>query len=211
MEASKQMTLMEDVARSIDSFNTLFKEIPEDKRNRLNDLSIYISSKLKSKNKVKILLTSPFDDSVGAIGKIWAKMAVIYNDLDQIEIFSGVDSSRINEGAIEALKQNGLEIKKTKSGASLLYTVKFSESLPSLKISGKRVSHPDNPQSDFVALILNDHSTTPSSIFTGADFRLPIFYDPPQSQENKYSELSLRVGADMFYIFSEVRKSIAPR
>lgn len=208
MEAGNNYIFKEDISRLFDSLRGHFDMIPADKKSRLNDVAIYLRSKLKSTGKARILFVSPFDSNLGHIGQIWAKTESQHLNLN-LDIFTGSKNEHnINPYALTAIRNHGFDIKKVKSGAFPVYSVKHSDALQGIKISSMPLQEVADPSSGYVALIINQQELE-TPLLKHAEFRFPLTYDiiPKEPEQQKYERLFRRIGIDMLFIFSRIRES----
>jgi hypothetical protein len=180
-------------------------QIPEHKKSRLNDLALYIESKLKSGIDVKMVFISPTDNGFSQLGQVWAKALSVHKNLDDLEAFSaGIRTETINSIVLAVISKYGFEIKKAKNGSRPVCNVKFADNVPCIKLFSNPLHHQENPGAGYVALIINPTDT--ETHLTGADFKVPLNYDicPTEQEQEKYARIFLQIGADLLYVFSLV-------
>jgi arsenate reductase (thioredoxin) len=208
MDTEKNPTLKTEIIKYFKLLDDVTDQIPEHKKNRLNDLALYINSKLKSKSWVNMVFVSPTDNSLSQLGQIWAKTISVYNNTHSLEAYSaGRNSKTINPIALDAISNYGFEIKKAKNGLNPVYTVKYADNLPAIKLFSKPLQHPDNPHHGYVALIINQNDQETS--IPGAEFKIPLNYEirPGENDEEKYERICRQISADMFFIFSHLEQA----
>lgn len=207
METGNDNILKEDISKYIERLKGQFGEISPDKKNRLNDVILYLRSKLRSKSKTGILFISPNDESLAHIGQIWAKTISLSHNLQLVEISTAsLNGYEINREALTAIRNYGFDIRKIKSGANPIYSVSYSETKPAIKLHSRPLKTYEEPDSGYVALIINqDEWQTP--FIRHAEFRLPLDYemDSQESEDRKYDRLCHLIGLDMYFIFSGLK------
>jgi len=184
-----------------------FDTIPVEKKSRLNDLVIYLRSKLKSTGKANILFISPYDGSLGQMGQLWAKTGSLYHGLP-IEILTGSrNGNEINPYALTAIRNRGFEIKKIKGGVFPVYSVRYADAPLGIKVSSMPLEEAADRASGYVAMVINQREWE-SPLLKHAEFRFPLTYDiiPKEDDHQKYNRLFHQIGVDMSFIFSRIRE-----
>lgn len=75
----------------------------------------------------------------------------------------------------------------------------------------KKYNHPFNPDSDFAAIMTCSQADGDCPYIPGAEKRIPVTFEDPKISDNTpqqtevYYNRSLQIGAEMFYVFSQIK------
>ena len=130
-----------------------------------------------------------------------------------IESFSGgVEVTAFNESAINALINNGFKA-ELEGEINPRVKLTFSENHPPLVMFSKKFDDTVNPAEGFAAIMTCSDADANCPFIAGADKRIPVKYDDPKlfdgtsEEAAKYAERSQQIATEMFYIFSQIKKS----
>ena len=188
------------------------ESIPEDRKNLLNELSIYIKEKLASRNEVKLIFICTHNSRRSHMAQIWAQAAAHYFSLDNITTYSGgTEKTAFNNAAVEALKSVGFKISIEKEGKNPRYKVRYDKTAKPLYCFSKVYNHKKNPPNGFVAIMTCSDADEACPVIRGADYRTTIQYEDPKKfdgtkkQNEAYAERSMQIGREMFYVMKGVK------
>ena len=185
--------------------------ISTDRKELLNELSIYIKEKLISRKEVRLTFICTHNSRRSHMAQIWAQTAAHFYDIKNIMTYSGgTQKTSFNKSAILALKEAGFKIKEIKGGNNPKYRVRYDKKANPIICFSKVYSHKKNPNEGFVAIMTCSDADEACPIVKGADYRTTIKYEDPKKydgtdqKEDAYRERSQQIGREMFYVFGKV-------
>ena len=185
--------------------------ISEERKNLLNELSIYIKEKLISKKEVNLIFICTHNSRRSHMAQIWAQAAANYYDIDNLNTYSGgTQKTAFNQAAVKALKECGFKISIEKEGTNPKYKVRYDKKSEPLICYSKVYNHRKNPANGFVAIMTCSDADEACPIVVGADYRTTIKYEDPKKfdgtnqQEYAYLERSQQIGREMLYTMRKV-------
>lgn len=185
--------------------------IPDERKDLLNELSIYIKEKLISRKEVNLIFICTHNSRRSHMAQIWAQAAANYFSIENIKTYSGgTQKTSFNSTAVEALKSAGFKISIEKEGNNPTYKVKYDKMAKPLICFSKVYNHKKNPPDGFVAIMTCSDADEACPVVSGADYRTTIKYEDPKKfdgtdkQKDAYSERSKQIGQEMFYVFRKV-------
>lgn len=185
--------------------------ISEERRALLDELSIYISGKLKARHLVDLLFICTHNSRRSHMAQLWAKAASVYYNISGINTFSGgTQVTAFNKNAVNSLRKAGFKITLEKDGNNPKYMVQYAKNgMPQVCFS-KLYDNKKNPQSEFVAVMTCSHADESCPVISGAYYRTTISYEDPKKfdgsaqVEAAYEQTSAEIGREMFYAFKKV-------
>lgn len=190
------------------------QRISEDRKVVLQPLIEFIQKRLKDNKAVNINFICTHNSRRSHFSQVWAQIASAYYNIPNITCYSGgTEETEIFPKVVETLQKQGFLILKLSSNENPIYSIKYDESLHPIIGFSKKYDHPINPDNNFAAIMTCSQADTNCPFIVGADQRISITYEDPKisdgtSEQNSiYSERSLEIGAEMFYVFSQVKNS----
>ena len=185
--------------------------ISEERKALLNELGIYIQSRLNTDAEVKLLFICSRNSRRSLMAQIWAQTAAEYFGYRQIRTFSGgIQKSLFHDTAIQSLRASGFKIKMIKEGKNPVYKIKFCKKAKPIIAFSKKHKHKTNPKHGFVAIMTCTEAALACPIIQGADYRTTLSYDDPRqydrtkNEEKGYRDICLEIGREMFYVFKNI-------
>jgi len=192
-----------------------FDLIPEKRKEQLNQIAIYVGSRIKSGQPARLTFICTHNSRRSHLGQIWAKTAAAHFALSGVETFyGGTEATAFNPRAIDALRRAGFAISSPQpvSNSNPHYLVRFHDNAPPMECFSKVYHEDPNPKSDFCAVMTCSQADASCPIVTGASLRLAIPYDDPKAfdetpdEASKYDERCQQIAREMLYLFSNVRE-----
>jgi len=179
----------------------------------LNYLIDIIQSKVDNKQEININFICTHNSRRSHLSQIWAQVASSYFNIHNVNCYSGgTEVSAIFPKIVETLIDQGFKIFKVRKGNNPIYFIKYAEnSLPIIGFS-KKYDDCFNPQTSFLAIMTCSQADTGCPFIPAAEKRIPITYEDPKMSDNTaeqaktYSERSLQIATEMFYVFSKINK-----
>lgn len=190
-----------------------FDQIPEDRKNELRKIALYVRTQIASKQDANLLFICTHNSRRSHIAQIWAQTAALYYDVTPVRTFSGgTEVSAFNPRAVAAMQRVGFDIQKTTEGTNPVYQVRFSPSAPPITAFSKVYDQDPNPQSGFVAVMTCANADKNCPVVKGASLRVPTHYEDPKDsdgtpQETRvYDERVRQISREVLYLFSQVKQ-----
>ncbi len=190
-----------------------FKNIPEERRFRLNEIVRYVEEQRDLRKLPQLMFINTDDATMSHMARIWAKTAAYYFRYERLETFSGgIKPQKITLNTILALEKAGFIIYKSDMDGLEFYKVKFSYNIPSLLVFPKKTDHKLNPTQDYLAVFTEENAELNLPKLRGTLNRLLLVYDDPQGFEGVenireiYDNRCRQVAIEMFYVFAQLRR-----
>jgi len=187
------------------------ESISDERKTALQPLVDYIKTKVTTNEEVRLNFICTHNSRRSHLAQVWANVMATYFDIPKINVYSaGTEKTAMFPFVCETLKEQGLEITMLSKEDNPIYAIKFGENtLPIIGFS-KTLNHPFNPISGFAAIMTCSQADEGCPFIAGAEKRIPITYNDPKFfdetplQAEKYTERSLQVATELFYIFSKI-------
>ncbi len=189
--------------------------ISPDRKELLDELSIYVAGKLQSSKKVDLLFICTHNSRRSHLAQVWARAASYYYKIQGINSYSGgTQVTAFNKNAVNALRKAGFKIFLEKEGANPTYKIKVGRNTSPVICFSKVYSHKKNPQENFVAVMTCSAANEAFPIIKGAYYRTSINYEDPKKYEGTAQAetanegTSFEIGREMFYVFKKVAENL---
>jgi protein-tyrosine-phosphatase len=190
---------------------TEFDLIPAERKEHLNQIALYVHSRLKSNHPARLTFICTHNSRRSHLAQIWAKTAATHFGLPNVETFSGgTEATAFNRRAIDAVRRAGFDISSpADTSSNPHYQVRFADTAPPLECFSKVYNEAPNPKTDFCAVMTCSQADKSCPIVAGASLRIAIPYDDPKAfddtpdETSKYDERSQQIAREMLYLFSK--------
>ena len=194
-----------------DNLTQEFNSIPNDRKLLLDKLTEYIRGK-QTKNKViNVVYICTHNSRRSHFGQVWAQVAAAYYKVANVHAFSGgTEATAFNNNAINALKRIGFDIKALTEDKNPTYQILYDEQEKPIVCFSKVYNHPQNPQSEFAAIMTCSDAEENCPFIPGVELRIGTTYNDPKAFDNmpeqdaKYSERCQQIALETFYVFSKI-------
>jgi arsenate reductase len=124
----------------------------------------------------------------------------------------GTEETALFPKVAETLTHQGFHIFKITEADNPVYAIKYSENgLPIIGFS-KKYDNLFNPLSGFAAIMTCSQADGGCPFIAGAEKRIPITFEDPKTsdgtpeQTKVYTERSMQIASEMFYVFSQINQ-----
>ncbi|MDX1317572.1 MAG: protein-tyrosine-phosphatase, partial [Xanthomarina gelatinilytica] len=145
--------------------------------------------------------------------QVWAQVMAYYFQIKQVTCYSGgTEATALYPVVATTLEETGFQIQKLSEGNNPVYSMKFSENEHPIIGFSKKFDDVFNPETQFVAIMTCSQADAGCPFIAGAEKRIPITYEDPKvsdgspNQKEVYSNRSLQIATEMFYVFSQIKK-----
>jgi len=194
--------------------NILQQEITEERKGILQPLIDYIQQKVKDMKPIYLNFICTHNSRRSHLAQVWAQVAGHYYGISDIQCYSGgTETTALYPKIAETLSDAGFEVWKLNQAENSIYAIKYHENaLPVIAFS-KKYDDAFNPVGDFAAIMTCSQADEGCPFISGAEKRIPITFEDPKISDNTpeqakvYNERSLQIASEMFYVFSQIKKS----
>ena len=189
------------------------QEISEDRKATLAPLVDFIQKRLEEQKEVTLNFICTHNSRRSHLSQVWAQVASVYYGISKVTCYSGgTEETALFPKVVETLNEQGLSITKISNTENPVYAVKFDEDRHPIIGFSKKYDSPFNPTHGFAAIMTCSQADGGCPFIAGADKRIPVTFEDPKvsdgtpEQTRVYHERSLQIGAEMFYVFSQIKK-----
>lgn len=189
------------------------QEISPERKNTLAPLIDFIQKKVDEKKDININFICTHNSRRSHLSQIWAQLASFYYDVSGVTCYSGgTEETALFPKVVETLTGQGFSITKISDSENPVYAVKYDENSHPIIGFSKKYDSPFNPVQEFAAVMTCSQADGGCPFIAGAEKRIPITFEDPKisdgtpEQTKVYNERSLEIGAEMLYIFSQIKK-----
>jgi hypothetical protein len=190
-------------------FEKEFQNIPEERKENLQDLADYIRRKRANGKSVLLNFICTHNSRRSHISQLWAQAAAAYYGIDGVQCYSGgTEATAFNPRAVKAMREAGFMIATVKEGNNPVYEVRYSDEAPALNVFSKKYEEGGNPTTGFAAIMTCSEADQNCPIVRGADYRIGLPYEDPKAfdgtpeEEAMYRERVHQIGVEIGYAFS---------
>ncbi len=183
-----------------------FDQIPRERKNKLEELSTYISGKSRIGEPVNITVICTHNSRRSHMGQLWLKVASIFYGIKNVRTFSGgTEATAFYESAVNAMKRVGFDIELMEKSANPIYECLLGKGIPKIKMFSKKYDHFENPSQGFAAIMVCTEADEACPFIPGADVRFSIPYFDPKAfdgtpkEMHAYDERCRQIAREMFY------------
>lgn len=208
---NRSSRLLPGIQAYLDSIESDFLLIPEDRKRKLEELSSYIKSNNSKQELSNLIFICTHNSRRSHMSQLWAQAAACFYGVSDTHCYSGgIETTAFNHRAVKALQKAGFSIEQTDTSSNPVYLVKYASDVEPVKAFSKKFSDDFNPKSNFAAVMTCSDADAACPFVPGASIRIAIPYmDPKEAdntpgEESKYDERCRQIAAEMFYVFSLV-------
>lgn len=201
------MSLLPTLASFVQDQLLYFDSIPQERKQLLQQLAAYVKS---TNGNTHLNFICTHNSRRSHISQLWAQAAAEFYGIKNVHCYSGgTEATAFNPRAVKAMRDAGFSITQKTEGANPVYDVQISDATW-LRAFSKTYDAPENPASDFCAVMTCSHADENCPFIPGAAKRIALTYDDPKEfdgtplEEAKYAERVKEIGTELFYTFSLV-------
>lgn len=197
---------LSEVASQLDG-----NSITLERKQILQPLVDYIQNKVAENSPVRLNFICTHNSRRSHLSQVWAQTAAAFYGIQNVTCYSGgTEATALFTMVAQTLEDVGFEIVMLSEGVNPVYAIKYSENEPPVIGFSKTYDAVFNPSGEFAAIMTCSQADEGCPFIAGAEKRIPITYDDPKAfdnteiQKEKYSERSLQIATEMFYVFSKI-------
>ena len=187
--------------------------ISEERKEVLQPLVDYIVEKANENASVQLNFICTHNSRRSHLTQIWAQVMAFYYAIDNVFCYSGgTETTAMFPKVSETLSNQGFQIQKLNETENPVYAVKYNENAHPIICFSKKYDDAFNPESKFAAIMTCSQADGGCPFIAGAEKRISIQYEDPKVfdgtdlMNEKYTERSLEIAAEMNYVFSKIKK-----
>ena len=188
-------------------------KISETRKITLQPFIYFIQEKRNQNQTIRINFICTHNSRRSHLAQIWAQTMAHYFKVGPVFCYSGgTEATALFPKITETLQNVGFEIAQISEGKNPIYSIKFSENEHPIIGFSKKINHDFNPKSNFAAIMTCSQTDEGCPFVLGAEKRIPITYEDPKAYDNtglqteKYHERSEQIAAEMYHVFSQIKK-----
>jgi len=190
------------------------KNIKGERKEQLKPLVEYIQNKINNNETIRLNFICTHNSRRSHLSQIWAQTMAFHFGIKSIFCYSGgTEATAMFPKVAETLINQGFYIQKLSESENPVYGVKYAKNENPIICFSKTYDNSFNPKSDFGAIVTCNNADENCPIVLGSDQRFSIKYNDPKAydgtdlQTEKYTERSLEIGQEMWFVF----QSISPK
>jgi len=189
------------------------QNVSEERKTLLQPLIDFVQQKSDNHQAININFICTHNSRRSHLSQVWAQVASAYFNIPDVHCYSGgTEETALFPKVAETLTSQGFSIFKIAETNNPVYAIKYSDNvLPVIGFS-KKYESPFNPVSAFTAIMTCSQADGGCPFIAGAEKRIPITFEDPKisdgtdEQSKIYAARSLQIGAEMFHVFSMIKK-----
>lgn len=186
--------------------------ITEDRKLILQPLIDFIKDKVTQEKEIRINFICTHNSRRSHLTQIWAQTMAIYFNLQTVKTYSGgTEATAMFPKVAETLINMGFKIDKIATQENPIYSIKFNDNSHPIIGFSKKYDDDFNPKTAYAAVMTCSQADKGCPFVAGTEKRIAITYEDPklfdgkENQSEKYTERSLQIATEMFYVFSKVK------
>ena len=192
----------------------IVKEIPVsiERQAVLQPLIDYIQNKVNQQEEIRLNFICTHNSRRSHLSQIWAQTMAFHFQIHKVFCYSGgTEATAMFPKVAETLTNQGFQIQKISDTENPVYAVKFDENQHPIICFSKTYFDEFNPKTNFSAIMTCNNADEGCPIVFGAEARFPIKYEDPKAfdgtpeMNEKYTERSLQIASEMFFVFSQIK------
>ena len=204
--------MYKNLIATIDNINAV-QNTSEERKTVLQPLVDFIQQKATAGQPIHLNFICTHNSRRSHLAQVWAQTAADYFDIPDVRCYSGgTEETALFPKVADTLRHQGFQIFKIAESSNPVYAIKYSDNaLPIIGFS-KPYDSPFNPASAFAAIMTCSQADGGCPFIAGAEKRIPITFEDPKvsdgtaQQAQVYAERSLQIAAELFYVFSKIKR-----
>lgn len=202
--------MYENLTKTIND-TILTQHIADERKSILQPFVEYLQQKTQKKEKVLLNFICTHNSRRSHLAQVWAQAAAHFHGINNVESYSGGTAvTAISPQVIQTLENQGFVIEKLAESDNPLYAIKYVDTAMPIVGFSKKYDHFFNPNAQFVAIMTCSQADGGCPFIDGAEKRVPITFEDPKvadgtpEQAKMYTERSVQIASEMFYVFSQI-------
>lgn len=199
-------TEIENVTNSLD-----INSIPSERKLILQPLINFIQQKHINQQTIRLNFICTHNSRRSHLAEVWAQTFACYFNIKNIDCYSGgTEATALFPMIAKTLESQGFQIQILSESNNPIYSIKYSKNEYPIIGFSKKWDDDFNPKSEFAAIMTCSQAEVSCPFIAGAEKRISIMYEDPKAFDNtpqqteKYTERSVQIATELFYVFSQI-------
>ena len=182
-----------------------------ERKETLQPLIDFIQSKANDNQSIRINFICTHNSRRSHLSQIWAQTLAYHFGIPKVNCYSGgTEATALFPMVAETLRNSGFEIEQLSQEANPVYSIKYAANEHPVIGFSKKLDSEFNPKSGLAAIMTCSQADGGCPFIAGAEKRIPITFEDPKAFDNtpqqakKYTERSLQIATELFYVFSQI-------
>ncbi|MDV7139627.1 protein-tyrosine-phosphatase [Maribacter sp. TH_r10] len=182
-----------------------------ERKETLQPLIDFIQSKANDNQSIRINFICTHNSRRSHLSQIWAQTLAYHFGISNVQCYSGgTEATALFPMVAETLRNSGFEIEQLSQEANPVYSIKYAANEHPVIGFSKKLDSEFNPKSGFAAIMTCSQADGGCPFIAGAEKRIPITFEDPKAFDNtpqqaeEYTERSLQIATELFYVFSQI-------
>jgi arsenate reductase len=201
--------MFQNLSQTIASISKI--SLSDERKEVLQSLVDYIQNKVDTKEEIRLNFICTHNSRRSHLSQIWAQTMAFQFGIRNVFCYSGgTEATAMFTKVGETLVNQGFEIQQLSENENPVYAIKFSDNEPPIIAFSKTYFDAFNPKTNFGAIMTCNNADEGCPMVFGAEARFPIKYEDPKAfdgteiMNEKYTERSLEIASEMFYVFNQI-------
>jgi len=207
---NRNITMNTKLNKTIENISKL--QIPEDRKEVLNPLVMYLNGKLAKNEAIDINFICTHNSRRSHLGQIWMQTLAKHFNIDNLTTYSGgTEDTALAKPVAKTLTNQGFEIIQISDTNNPIYAIKYDTNSHPIIAFSKQYFHEFNPTSEFAAIMTCSQADGGCPFVAGSEKRIAITYEDPKISDNTaleeqtYTERSNQIASEMYYVLSQLK------
>jgi arsenate reductase len=199
----------QQIIQTIELFSA--QNISAERKAVLQPLLEYIQSKKENNDNIRLNFICTHNSRRSHLSQVWAQTMAFHFGLKNIFCYSGgTEATAMFPKVAETLIHQGFHIEQLSDTNNPVYAVKYDDNESPIICFSKTYNSAFNPKNKFGAIMTCNNAAEGCPLVLGAEARFPVTYHDPKAYDNtalqteKYTERSLEIAQEMWYVFSQI-------
>ena len=202
--------MFQNLSQTIASISKI--SLSEERKEVLQPLVDYIQNKVNNNEVIRLNFICTHNSRRSHLSQIWAQTMAFQFGIKNVFCYSGgTEATAMFTKVGETLVNQGFEIQQLSENENPVYAIKFSDNEPPIIAFSKTYFNAFNPKTNFGAIMTCNNADEGCPMVFGAEARFPIKYEDPKAfdgtevMNEKYTERSLEIASEMYYVFNQIK------
>lgn len=202
--------MLENLSKTIAFFSEI--SVSNERKEVLIPLVNYIQSKTNANEEIRLNFICTHNSRRSHLSQIWAQTMAFHFGINNVFCYSGgTEATAMFSKVGEILVNQGFQIQKISNEQNPVYAVKFDDNQHPIICFSKAYFDDFNPKTNFGAIMTCNDADEGCPMVFGAEARFSIKYDDPkvfdgtELMNEKYTERSLQIASEMYFVFSQIK------
>ena len=203
--------MFQDLSKTIASISQI--SVSDERKEVLQPLVNYIQNKVNSNDIIRLNFICTHNSRRSHLSQIWAQTMAFQFGINNVFCYSGgTEATAMFPKVGEILVNQGFKMLQLSENENPVYAIKFSENEQPIIGFSKTYFDAFNPKTNFGAIMTCNNADEGCPMVFGAEARFPIKYNDPKAfdgtevMNEKYTERSLEIASEMYFVFSQIKQ-----